>query len=75
MKDAYSFDRTPEDLEEAYRLQYEAYVRTFTPRLQNRSDGLLHGGSNPHGISCSSNVGESEIAYCEVRHGGYYRES
>ncbi len=31
MKDAYSFDRTPEDLEEAYRLQsMRAYVRTFT---------------------------------------------
>ena len=69
MKDAYSFDRTQEDLEEAYRLQYEAYVRTFTRcgldfRIVEADNGPI-GGSNSHEFSALSNVGESEIAYCE----------
>ena len=69
MKDAYSFDRTPEDLEEAYRFQYEAYVRTFTRcgldfRIVEADNGPI-GGSNSHEFSALSNVGESEIAYCE----------
>ena len=69
MKDAYSFDRTPEDLEEAYRMQYEAYVRTFTRcgldfRIVEADNGPI-GGSNSHEFSALSNVGESEIAYCE----------
>lgn len=69
MKDAYSFDRTPEDLEVAYRLQYEAYVRTFTRcgldfRIVEADNGPI-GGSNSHEFSALSNVGESEIAYCE----------
>lgn len=69
MKDAYSFDRTPEDLEAAYRLQYDAYVRTFTRcgldfRTVEADNGPI-GGSNSHEFSALSNVGESEIAYCE----------
>ena len=69
MKDAYSFDRTPEDLEVAYRLQYEAYVRTFSRcgldfRIVEADNGPI-GGSNSHEFSALSNVGESEIAYCE----------
>ena len=69
MKDAYSFDRTPEDLEVAYRLQYDAYVRTFSRcgldfRVVEADNGPI-GGSNSHEFSALSNVGESEIAYCE----------
>ena len=69
MKDAYSFDRTPEDLEVAYRLQYDAYVRTFSRcgldfRIVEADNGPI-GGSNSHEFSALSNVGESEIAYCE----------
>lgn len=69
MKDAYSFDRTPEDLDAAYKLQYGAYVNTFKRcgidfRVVEADNGPI-GGSNSHEFSALSSVGESEIAYCE----------
>ncbi len=69
MKDAYSFDATPEDLDKAYQLQYGAYERTFTRcgldyRIVEADNGPI-GGSNSHEFSALSAVGESELAYCE----------
>jgi prolyl-tRNA synthetase len=68
MKDAYSFDRTPEDLDKAYMLQYHAYEETFDRcgldyRIVEADNGPI-GGSNSHEFSALSDVGESEIAYC-----------
>lgn len=69
MKDAYSFDTTPETLDDAYKLQYAAYEKTFSRcgldyRIVEADNGPI-GGSNSHEFSALSEVGESELAYCE----------
>ena len=69
MKDAYSFDRDDEGLDESYRIMYEAYEKVFsrcglTFRAVEADSGAI-GGSNSHEFTALSEVGESEIAYCE----------
>jgi len=69
MKDAYSFDRDWEGLENSYRNMYEAYERIFTRcglvyRAVEADTGAM-GGSVSHEFCALSDVGESEIAYCE----------
>lgn len=69
MKDAYSFDRDFEGLDKSYRDMYDAYERIFTRcgltfRPVEADTGAI-GGSNSHEFTALSEVGESEIAYCE----------
>ncbi|MCB6992979.1 proline--tRNA ligase [bacterium 210820-DFI.6.37] len=69
MKDAYSFDRDQEGLDKSYQDMYEAYDRIFTRcgltfRPVEADTGAI-GGSNSHEFTALSEVGESEIAYCE----------
>lgn len=69
MKDAYSFDKDFEGLDESYRIMYEAYDRIFKRcgldcRPVEADTGAI-GGSNSHEFTAISEVGESEIAYCE----------
>ncbi len=69
MKDAYSFDRDAEGLDESYKIMYDAYSRIFTRcgltfRPVEADNGAI-GGSNSHEFTALSEVGESEIAYCE----------
>ncbi len=69
MKDAYSFDRDDAGLDESYRIMYEAYEKVFTRcglvfRPVEADSGAI-GGSNSHEFTALSEVGESEIAYCE----------
>lgn len=69
MKDAYSFDRDYAGLDESYREMYEAYEKIFTRcglkfRPVEADTGAI-GGSNSHEFTAISEVGESEIAYCE----------
>ena len=69
MKDAYSFDKDEEGLDESYRIMYEAYEKIFsrcglTFRAVEADSGAI-GGSNSHEFTALSDVGESEIAYCE----------
>ncbi len=69
MKDAYSFDRDDEGLDRSYREMYEAYEKIFTRcglkfRPVEADNGAI-GGSNSHEFTAISEVGESEIAYCE----------
>ncbi|MCR5482348.1 MAG: proline--tRNA ligase [Clostridia bacterium] len=69
MKDAYSFDKDYEGLDESYRIMYEAYEKIFsrcglTFRPVEADSGAI-GGSNSHEFTALSEVGESEIAYCE----------
>lgn len=69
MKDAYSFDKDYEGLDESYKTMYEAYERIFTRcglkfRPVEADTGAI-GGSNSHEFTAISEVGESEIAYCE----------
>ena len=69
MKDAYSFDKDNEGLDESYKTMYEAYERIFARcglecRPVEADTGAI-GGSNSHEFTAISEVGESEIAYCE----------
>ncbi len=69
MKDAYSFDRDYEGLDKSYQDMYDAYDRIFTRcglvfRPVEADTGAI-GGSNSHEFTAISEVGESEIAYCE----------
>ncbi|MBN7774423.1 proline--tRNA ligase [Clostridium aminobutyricum] len=70
MKDAYSFDKTFEELDKSYEDMYDAYERVFTRcgltfRPVEADTGAI-GGSNSHEFTALSEVGESEIAYCET---------
>ncbi|MBE5034854.1 proline--tRNA ligase [Gallibacter intestinalis] len=72
MKDAYSFDRDQEGLDKSYQEMYEAYEKIFTRcgltfRPVEADTGAI-GGSNSHEFTAISEVGESEIAYCEHCH-------
>lgn len=69
MKDAYSFDKDQEGLDQSYDDMYKAYERIFTRcgltfRPVEADSGAI-GGSNSHEFTALSEVGESEIAYCE----------
>ena len=69
MKDAYSFDRDFAGLDQSYQQMYEAYEKIFTRcgltfRPVEADTGAI-GGSNSHEFTALSEVGESEIAYCE----------
>lgn len=69
MKDAYSFDRDREGLDESYRQMYDAYNKIFnrcglTFRPVEADTGAI-GGNASHEFTALSEVGESEIAYCE----------
>lgn len=69
MKDAYSFDRDWEGLDKSYEDMYDAYEKIFTRcgltfRAVEADTGAM-GGSNSHEFCALSEVGESEIVYCE----------
>ncbi|MEY8298804.1 proline--tRNA ligase [Emergencia timonensis] len=69
MKDAYSFDKDNAGLDQSYQEMYEAYDRIFKRcglacRPVEADSGAI-GGSNSHEFTAISEVGESEIAYCE----------
>ena len=70
MKDAYSFDKDEEGLDESYKEMYETYERIFTRcgltfRAVEADTGAI-GGSNSHEVTAISEVGESEITYCNA---------
>jgi prolyl-tRNA synthetase len=69
MKDAYSFDKDQAGLDKSYEEMYAAYEKIFTRcgltfRPVEADTGAI-GGSNSHEFTALSEVGESEIAYCE----------
>ena len=69
MKDAYSFDKTPEDMDKSYEEMYDAYDRIFTRcgltfRPVEADNGAI-GGTGSHEFTALCEYGESEIAYCE----------
>jgi prolyl-tRNA synthetase len=69
MKDCYSFDRDPEGLDKSYKAMYDAYAKIFKrcgldARPVEADTGAI-GGSNSHEFTALSEVGESEIAYCD----------
>lgn len=69
MKDNYSFDRDEEGLAKSYDDMYDAYTKVFKRcgllcRPVEADTGAI-GGSNSHEFTAISEVGESEIAYCD----------
>ncbi len=68
MKDAYSFDRTPEDALMSYQVMYDAYIRIFdrlglTYRAVAADTGSI-GGSASHEFQVIADTGEDAIVYC-----------
>ena len=69
MKDAYSFDKDQEGLDKSYDDMYDTYTRIFTRcgltfRPVEADSGAI-GGNASHEFTAFSEVGESDIAYCE----------
>lgn len=69
MKDSYSFDKEEAGLDKSYEEMYEAYTKIFERcgldcRPVEADTGAI-GGSNSHEFTALSEVGESEIAYCD----------
>ena len=67
MKDAYSFDRSPEDALASYRRMFDAYIRIFdrmglTYRAVAADTGAI-GGSASHEFQVIADTGEDVIAY------------
>lgn len=70
MKDAYSFDKDEAGLEASYQNMYDTYSRIFT-RFGLKFQPVLAdtgniGGNGSHQFMALSDVGESDIAYCEA---------
>lgn len=69
MKDAYSFDLDEEGLNKEYQNMYQTYERIFTRLGLNYkivlADTGAIGGSGSHQFMAISEVGESDIIYCE----------
>ena len=69
MKDAYSFDKDEDGLNASYDLMYETYSKIFT-RLGIHYQAVLAdtgniGGNGSHQFMALSDIGESEIVYCD----------
>ncbi|MDE5715421.1 MAG: proline--tRNA ligase [Anaeroplasmataceae bacterium] len=69
MKDAYSFDKDEAGLEASYQLMYDTYTKIFT-RLGLHFQPVLAdtgniGGNGSHQFMALSDIGESEIVYCD----------
>ncbi|HAK57597.1 MAG TPA: proline--tRNA ligase [Lachnospiraceae bacterium] len=70
MKDAYSFHTSQEDLEEYYKVVYDAYNRIFARAgvpevITVASDSGMMGGSVAHEYMLLTPVGEDSLAICE----------
>ncbi len=70
MKDAYSFDKDEAGLEESYQNMYDTYSRIFS-RLGLHYQAVLAdtgniGGNGSHQFMALSDIGESEIVYCDA---------
>ncbi|NLN29164.1 MAG: proline--tRNA ligase [Firmicutes bacterium] len=68
MKDAYSFDRDPEGLNETYERFFRAYQRIFarcglTVHAVEADSGAI-GGSHTHEFMVLAEVGEDRIVHC-----------
>ena len=68
MKDAYSFDRTWEGLDESYSKMYDAYCKIFSrlglDYIVVDADTGAMGGSGSQEFMVKSEVGEDTIAHC-----------
>ncbi len=72
MKDAYSFDATPESLDESYDKMKAAYYRAFD-RLGLKylcvdADNGAMGGNGSQEFMVPSSIGEDDVVYCDDCH-------
>ncbi len=69
MKDAYSFDLDEKGLEDSYQNMYQTYQRIFDRLHLNYkvvlADTGAIGGNGSHQFMAISDVGESDIIYCD----------
>lgn len=69
MKDAYSFDKDEQGLEVSYQNMYDTYSKIFTELGLHYQAVLADtgniGGNGSHQFMALSDVGESEIVYCD----------
>lgn len=70
MKDAYSFDKDEKGLDISYQNMYDTYSKIFT-RLGLHYQVVLAdtgniGGNGSHQFMALSDIGESEIVYCDA---------
>ena len=70
MKDAYSFDKDVAGLDQSYEIMYETYSKIFS-RFNLRYKAVLAdtgaiGGTGSHQFMALSEVGESNILYCDT---------
>lgn len=69
MKDAYSFDKDEEGLDKSYQNMYDTYKRIFDRFKLNYkvvlADTGAIGGNASHQFMALSEVGESDIVYCD----------
>lgn len=70
MKDAYSFDKDEKGLDVSYQNMYDTYSKIFT-RLGLHYQVVLAdtgniGGNGSHQFMALSDIGESEIVYCDA---------
>ncbi len=68
MKDAYSFGKSQDELNEAYDSMYKAYWRIFSRcdldfKVVEADTGAI-GGADSHEFIVLANTGESKIVYC-----------
>ena len=69
MKDAYSFDLDQAGLDESYKIMYDTYCRIFDRlgidyKIVLADTGAI-GGTGSHQFMAISEVGESNIVYCD----------
>lgn len=69
MKDAYTFDKDIEGMKEAYQIMWKAYEKIFDRcglkyKVVEGDSGAM-GGSDSHEFIAFSEMGESEICYCD----------
>ncbi len=72
MKDSYSFDIDEKGLDNSYQIMYETYSKIFDRLSINYKVVLADtgsiGGNGSHQFMALSNVGESQIIYCDECH-------
>ena len=72
MKDSYSFDLDEQGLDKSYQIMHDTYSKIFTRLGLNYKVVLADtgsiGGNGSHQFMALSNVGESEIIYCDHCH-------
>ena len=78
MMDAYSFDKTEEDMKKTYQMMHEAYLNIFKRLgikiMPTISDNGVIGGSIAEEFQVATNLGEDRILFDETQNLGINKE-